>query len=294
MLEEQQNNIDLPMPEPMRRQYTISTDKDFRDIRKKLCPEYGMVNGIEDNVIYWPDGHNFIDNVPRDELYMRPELYSRISRKMQLYINNKLLYAHEKEETIIFCELDNIFTEYNEAIEKITNKSINELSQTEIKTAIDQTSEFYKNLNISQEGKLFWYELKKLKTKYSNVAINRDPIKPIILIDNILIDDPKNATYREERIQWCRKYLGPQFNVIENINERALANPEINYYVMFTNLTTKHDHAIFNSVLISSSIQNNNFEFTKNMWETTEGLFCEYTKNRLYTILDEICIAFDI
>ena len=281
-----------PIPQLIRRQYTETNEEDFVNCRNGLCPDHSLRYGIEANSRYWPEGHNFIDSAPRvGPNTMEPKIFARLSRKMQLYIADKAQYTQEREDTVVFCELDNILTDFNVAIEKITGNHPIYLSQADIKTAIDQTPGFYTNLKVPDTSQVFWTELQRLNTKYTKPnIINEKFIKPVLLID-----EPGSAEYREERIQWCRQNLGKniKISVIENLSERETQpQSDTDCYIIFTTPLTKHNHAIFNSVLIASK-DKINIEFTRDMWDTREGLFCKYSED--YTnILTDLHVAFDI
>ena len=281
----------LPATQFVHRQYTGTTDDDYVNSRNGLCPDHALRYGIEANTRYWPEGHNFIDSAPRiGHNSIRPELYARLSRKMQLYIANRVQYAQERDNTVVFCELDNVLTDFNGAIEQITGNHPMHLSQAEIKTAIDQTPGFYTNLKFPDKGQVFWSDLQRLNTRYTKPnMVNEKFIKPVLLID-----EPGNAAYREEITQWCRRNLGQNIKItaISNLPERDVY-PDNDCYIMFTSPTTKHSHAIFNSVLIASK-DKNNIEFARDMWETNDGIFCEYSEEDYTNILTDLRVAFDI
>ena len=275
-------DMDLPIkPEYTRkRQYNITSDYDNWCILNGLCPNYALYWGIECNAKYWPNGHNFIDGFPRDNSPLRIEIFTRLSKKMHLYITDMERYKQEQESTLIFCELDNIFADCHKGIEQLTGICPDEMSENQIDDVLSQYPDFFATLQPMESNYTdFWFKLRRMNTKYSKETTNQIPLKPIILTTC-----PDNPIHREGKIDWCRKHLGPNFRVIESLDERD-AFPDHEYYIIITTKQNKPQWAIPNSVLIDSD------PFMKKKWDANGGLFCYYPDE---CVINELNVAFDI
>lgn len=271
----------IPQIKSVKRQYNLSSPDDVSNYEKGFCPNYALKWGITSNVKYWSHGHHFIN--PECPNNISPEIHKRILQKMSLYIQDKEKYEREQKSVLVFCELDNIFYNYDEAINKYTGLYPQEQSKNDINSVISRVPRFYQDLKLNRTAYVnFWGKLIKLNTSFTKETTNKIPIKPIILTNS-----PDFSLDGTEKVDWCKEHLGPNFRLISTPDERELF-PNYDYYIIITQKTNKHLFSTPNSVLIDTDITQHT------SWQSKGGLFCHYSKNNAENILDQLHMAFDI
>jgi hypothetical protein len=251
-------------PETLRRSYTISFDSDYQNISNGLCPNYALEWGIKPNLAYWPHGYDFIigqrqfDNKDTKFVSKINKICNIMSTKLQNYY-----LSFSQENLSLFCNLDGVLADFNTAFEKISRQSyVSDTKQNDkkwIQKIINKNLNFFEKLPFMYNAEKLWKHIIKYK--------------PIILIN-----DPNSVSAKLDRINWCKKKLGSNFLIINNISE-IKTNLNYDYYVIITNFI--NTYSFKNAILIGNQLSNED-------WESSGGLFINHSPENLSETLNII------
>ena len=171
----------------LKRQYTITCDMDWVNIRHGRCPDYAVYWGFDLNTIYWDEGHDyFIGNQPfltTSPLELMREILSERLKKGQQNL------------PIIFCDLDGVLADFEKGVQKLFNKHPNEINARFMWSSLRKTKGFFENLEWMEDGRQLWEHIKIY-----------NPI--------ILTGCPYGGWAEQQKYNWCARELGPDIRVI--------------------------------------------------------------------------------
>jgi len=96
----------------LKKEYTVTNEKDIKDIENGRCPDYALYWTEETNKQYWPEGHNyykgFEEEEQKEEQKEEPKedlnTYYKLWRQIEIRIAEKKALGAPK--TLLFCSLN--------------------------------------------------------------------------------------------------------------------------------------------------------------------------------------------
>jgi len=167
------------------RQYSISSEHDLDNTLNQRCPEYALNWKHSSNLHYWRPGHDyFLGNGKNisDNLELRQILSEKLARGT---LHNK----------IIFCDLDGVLADFEQAVVNRFNKRPDQLKPGIMWGVINKSNTFFDALPWMPRGRELWEAIRQY-----------DPI--------ILTGIPRSTSAAEQKRKWCARELGPDIHVI--------------------------------------------------------------------------------
>ena len=189
--------------EKLYRSYSVSSQEDLENITDGRCPDYALSWDTSDHQLHWCKNHDFLLGNNNNQSENR-----LIEREIMKHKNENKYYPK------IYCELENVLTNFDDAVHKIFSEYPRHLSREKVQRKIAKTPYFYENLEWLKEGQTLWNTLKHLN--------------PIILTTTN--EDNENTKWIEiQKKNWCAKHLGENIQVIIcEPNEKPLYCDEAN------------------------------------------------------------------
>ena len=108
----------------LKKEYTVTNEKDIQDIENGRCPDYALYWSEETNKQYWPEGHNYYKGFdteePKEETKTKEDLNTyyklwrqieiKFAEKKALNIPRPLLFC---SLSLLVCDIDNDPTKLN-------------------------------------------------------------------------------------------------------------------------------------------------------------------------------------
>ena len=80
----------------MKKNYTITSEEDFKNINNGRCPDYAVGWSTKINKLYWPDGHNYFKG--DNNLIESPKNISEIRKFLGDKFDNNCLNEYKVSE----------------------------------------------------------------------------------------------------------------------------------------------------------------------------------------------------
>lgn len=105
---DQQSNLDKIFKMPsLKREYTVTNEKDVKDIQNGRCPDYALYWPEETNKQYWPEGHNYYKGFDKEEEKEEQKedlnTYYKLWRQIEIKIAEKKALGAPRP--LLFCSL---------------------------------------------------------------------------------------------------------------------------------------------------------------------------------------------
>ena len=108
------SNLDTIFKMPsLKKEYTVTNEKDIKDIENGRCPDYALYWTEETNKQYWPEGHNYYkgfdtEEEPKEEQKEEQKedltTYYKLWRQIEIKIAEKKALGAERP--LLFCSLN--------------------------------------------------------------------------------------------------------------------------------------------------------------------------------------------
>lgn len=229
------------------RSYSVSSKEDLENISNGRCPEYALSWEAIDHQSHWEQNHDFLLGTNDYEKGDK----NNIERKI---LKHKL---ENKPIPKIYCELENVLINFDDAIHKIFSEYPSRLNPQKMWSKLSKTPYFFENLEWSEEGHKLWYTLKQLDA---------------IILTTISPYDTSKWSDNQKK-DWCAKNLGENIQVITcEPNEKPLYCDEPNAILIDNNIIT---------------ITRNN---TAKSWSEAGGLYIHHqdANNTLKELLEQM------
>jgi hypothetical protein len=236
--------MEVPQPS-LTRQYSVSSEE-LTNIVNGRCPDYALLSEHKFNLHHWPANHDyFIGNGIN---------ISKKTQEIRYILSNRLSKGIETNQ-LLFCDLDGVLADFNEAAAQLfpdqnnsqlsLKERLNEIPRDEFWSTIRKHPNFFGTLNWMPKGQNLWNAIKHL-----------NPI--------ILTGCPYGSWAPEQKRQWCATNLGPDVPVITCFTKE------------------KPNFCLRNSILIDDQTT------IKDEWEKKEGIYYVYTEEKLDDIVKQL------
>jgi 5'(3')-deoxyribonucleotidase len=217
------------------RNYSITNDNDEHHISNGRCPNYAL--SWSENRLYWSAGHDYFIGNGSEIIDGTKELREILSERLAKGISTK---------NIIFCDLDGVLADFEQGVVNKLNKIPDELAPRWMWSVINKSNNFFETLPWMPKGKELWSQIEK----YNPIILTGVPLG--------------SSTAATQKINWCRKELGPHIQVIT------------------CSTKDKHKYCLYDSILIDDRTDN------LNAWNDKCGKFILYHENNLDSIIERI------
>ena len=93
----------------LKKEYTVTNEKDIQDIENGRCPDYALYWSEETNKQYWPEGHNYYKGFDTEEPKEETKTKEDLNTYYKLWRQIEIKFAEKKALNIprplLFCSL---------------------------------------------------------------------------------------------------------------------------------------------------------------------------------------------
>jgi len=216
-------------PTKMYRSYSILNEFDKHNIKNGRCPDYAL-GWHHQNEEHWPQGHDYFIGNGQEIDYNSRELREILSKRLR---NGTLT------DPILFCDLDGVLADFEQGVLNKFKKDVLNINTKLLWSVINKSETFFETLPWMPRGRELWSQISEFH--------------PIILTGV----PPGSATAAQQKINWCKKELGEDVDVITCLTKE------------------KPKYCLYKSILIDDRSDN------QSNWTKEGGLFLLYEEDRL-------------